>query len=65
MFSLRFLGAQLLGVPRTPQGWDLAELERLLQEHRPRVFFTHPRLHCPTGASAQLAHLHRVVQFRA
>ena len=27
LFSLRFLGARLIGVPRTPQGWDLAALE--------------------------------------
>jgi len=62
LFSLRFAGAQLIGVPRTPQGWDLAALERLIVEHRPRVFFCQPRLQSPTGSVAQLAHLHRVLQ---
>jgi DNA-binding transcriptional MocR family regulator len=62
LFSLRFLGAQLVGVPRTGQGYDLVALEQALQEHRPKVFFTQPRLQSPTGASAQLAHLHRVLQ---
>lgn len=62
LFSLRFAGAQLIGVPRTPQGYDLAALERLIVEHRPKVFFTQPRLQSPTGSTAQLAHLHRVLQ---
>lgn len=62
LFSLRFLGARLIGVPRTPQGYDLAALERLVTVHQPKVFFTQPRLQSPTGSVAQLAHLHRVMQ---
>ena len=62
LFSLRFLGARLVGVPRTPNGYDLQALEQLIQTHRPKVFFTQPRLQSPTGSVAQLAHLHRVVQ---
>ena len=62
LFSLRFLGARLIGVPRTPSGYDLVALERLVIEHQPKVFFTQPRLQSPTGSVAQLAHLHRVVQ---
>jgi DNA-binding transcriptional MocR family regulator len=62
LFSLRFLGARLVGVPRTPMGYDLAALERLIIEHQPKVFFTQPRLQSPTGSIAQLAHLHRVMQ---
>lgn len=62
LFSLRFLGARLIGVPRTPAGYDLAALESLVLEHRPKVFFTQPRLQSPTGSVANLAHLHRVVQ---
>ncbi|HMZ00185.1 MAG TPA: PLP-dependent aminotransferase family protein [Burkholderiaceae bacterium] len=62
LFALRFAGARLIGVPRTPQGWDLPALERLIVEHQPRVFFCQPRLQSPTGSVAQLAHLHRVLQ---
>jgi len=62
LFSLRFLGARLIGVPRTAAGYDLAELERLVVTHQPKVFFTQPRLQSPTGSIAQLAHLHRVMQ---
>lgn len=60
--SLRFLRARLIGAPRTPQGWDLEQLEARIKQHRPKVFFTHPRLQSPTGSTAQLAHLHRVLQ---
>jgi DNA-binding transcriptional MocR family regulator len=62
LFSLRFLGARLVGAPRTPAGYDLDVLEARIVEHRPRVFFTQPRLQSPTGSSAGLAHLHRVLQ---
>lgn len=62
LFSLRFLGAHLIGVPRTGSGYDLAAMERLVIEHKPKVFFTQPRLQSPTGSVAQLAHLHRVMQ---
>jgi DNA-binding transcriptional MocR family regulator len=62
LFSLRFLGARLIGVPRTPAGYDLAALEALVKQHQPKVFFTQPRLQSPTGSVANLAHLHRVVQ---
>jgi len=62
MFMLRFLGAHLVGVPRTPGGYDLAALEALIAEHRPRAFFTQPRLQSPTNSVAPLAHLFRVLQ---
>jgi DNA-binding transcriptional MocR family regulator len=62
LFSLRFQGATLLGVPRTPQGYDLAALERLIVQHRPTVFFTQPRLQSPSGSVATPAQLHRVLQ---
>ncbi len=62
LFCLRFQGARLVGVPRTPGGYDLAALEAALVEHRPRVFFTQPRLQSPTGSVATLAQLHRVLQ---
>lgn len=60
--SLRFMGAELLGVPRTPSGYDLEVLEQLLETHRPKVFFTQPRLQSPTGSCAHISHLHRVLQ---
>ncbi|MDQ3059794.1 MAG: PLP-dependent aminotransferase family protein [Pseudomonadota bacterium] len=62
LFSLRFLGARLIGAPRTPAGYDLEQLEARIIEHRPKVFFTQPRLQSPTGSTAVLSHLHRVLQ---
>lgn len=62
LFSLRFLGARLIGVPRTPGGWDLAKLEARIAEHAPKVLFTQPRLQSPTGSVANLAQLHRLLQ---
>lgn len=60
--ALRQRGAQLLPVPRTAHGYELAALESLLQQVRPRLLFTQPRLHDPTGSVAQLAQLHRLLQ---
>ncbi|MCL4183279.1 MAG: PLP-dependent aminotransferase family protein [Burkholderiaceae bacterium] len=62
MFNLRARGARLLGVPWTPAGPDLQALEKLAAEHRPRAFFTNPRLHNPSGASYAAATAHRVLQ---
>jgi DNA-binding transcriptional MocR family regulator len=62
MFMLRFLGARLVGVPRTPEGYDLAALEALILQHKPRAFFTQPRLQSPTNSVAPLAQLYRVLQ---
>ena len=62
MFMLRFLGARLVGVPRTPGGYDLAALESLLIEHKPRAFFTQPRLQSPTNSVTPLAQLFRLLQ---
>ena len=62
MFMLRILGARLVGVPRTPDGYDLAALEAAVAEHRPKVFFTQPRLQSPSNSVAPLGQLHRLLQ---
>ena len=62
MFMLRFLGARLVGVPRAPSGYDLDALEALINEHRPKAFFTQPRLQSPSNSVATAAQLHRVLQ---
>ena len=62
MFMLRFLGARLVGVPRTPVGYDLEALEVLLAEHGPKVFFTQPRLQSPTNSVTPVAQLYRLLQ---
>ena len=62
MFMLRTLGARVLGVPRTPGGYDLAALESLMVEHRPKAFFTQPRLQSPTNSVTPVAQLFRILQ---
>ncbi|MGJ7497776.1 PLP-dependent aminotransferase family protein [Variovorax sp. RT4R15] len=62
MFMLRFLGVEPIGVPRTPTGYDLPALEALLAIHRPKAFFTQPRLQSPTCSMAALPQLVRLLQ---
>jgi len=54
-------GARLLSVARGPSGVDLAQLELLFAEQRPRLFFMQNTLHNPTGWTAPAANLHRVL----
>lgn len=65
MRLLRSLGAQLLGVPRTPLGYDMQQLQHLITTHRPKVFFTQPRLQSPTCSRVGLAQLHQLLKWAA
>jgi len=55
-------GFRLLPVPRTAEGPDLAVMEALLREHRPRLYVTVSVLHNPTGASLSAASAHQVLR---
>lgn len=59
---LKLLGAKLVGVPWTPLGPDPTAMETLIQEYRPRIFFTNTLLHNPTGACISQAVAYRVLQ---
>ena len=59
---LAFRGFNLIGVPWTEQGPDLAALQQLLETHRPRAFFTNPWLQNPTGASYSVQTAHQVLK---
>jgi DNA-binding transcriptional MocR family regulator len=59
---LQRLGMRLLPVPRGAHGPDLAVLETLCREHRPRLYVTVSVLHNPTGQSLQAATAHRLLQ---
>lgn len=56
------LGMRLLPVPRGPDGPDLAVMEALAREHRPRLYVTVSVLHNPTGALLSLSHAHQLLQ---
>ena len=61
MSMLRIQGARLIGVPRTPDGYDMDALEGVLKTERPKAFFTQPRLQSPTGSRASPAQLHQLL----
>ncbi|EJW15334.1 PLP-dependent aminotransferase family protein [Paenibacillus alvei] len=46
---LRGQGARLIPVEFTPEGYDLEAIERLMKQHRPRMFYMNPTFHNPTG----------------
>lgn len=49
--NLALHGAQVVTLERNAQGLDLQVMERLLIEHRPRLYVTASLLHNPTGHS--------------
>lgn len=56
------LGMRLLPVPRGPNGPDLARMQALVAEHRPRLYVTVSVLHNPTGHTLSLATAHQVLK---
>jgi DNA-binding transcriptional MocR family regulator len=55
-------GMRLLPVPRGADGPDLAVMEALLREHRPRLYVTVSVLHNPTGGSITPAGAHQLLR---
>ena len=60
--ALKSLGAKVVGVPWNADGPDISALEVLIKEHRPKLFFTNPILHNPTGVVISQATAYRVLQ---
>ncbi|SEK62857.1 DNA-binding transcriptional regulator, MocR family, contains an aminotransferase domain [Roseateles sp. YR242] len=60
--KLKFAGATIVGVPRLVDGPDVEALERLVELHRPRLFFTQSVAHNPTGSDITPAKAFRVMQ---
>lgn len=48
---LQNLGMNVIGVKRTPEGVDLAQLEQLLEAYQPKLYITNSVLHNPTSYS--------------
>jgi len=59
--QLRGQHVNLIPIPRTPSGPDLAALEAACRAHRPRAFFTQTLLHNPTGSNTEPAVCHRIL----
>lgn len=60
--KLKLSGANIIGVPREVDGPNLAELERCLVEHRPKLFFTQSVGHNPTGTDTSAFKAYRILQ---
>ncbi|MGH3704779.1 MAG: PLP-dependent aminotransferase family protein [Agromyces sp.] len=48
-------GARIVGVPTTVDGIDLDALDRLAEQHRPKLMYTVPTFQNPTGTSLDVA----------
>jgi DNA-binding transcriptional MocR family regulator len=59
---LRAHRARVVSAPYTPSGPDLAAFERVLTEHRPRLYVTNSAIHNPTGATLAPAVAHRLLK---
>lgn len=55
-------GAQLVGMPYTPDGPDLDALENLVQMWRPKMLVINSVLHNPTGMSLSAAQAFRILK---
>ncbi len=55
-------GMRLLPVPRGADGPDLAIMQRLIEQHRPRMYVTVSVLHNPTGHTLSLAAAHQILK---
>jgi DNA-binding transcriptional MocR family regulator len=60
--NLRLSNVHMLGVPRNPDGPDLATLERFAAEHRPKVYFTQSVMQNPTNTDMSSHVSYRVLQ---
>ncbi len=54
-------GLSLVSVPLDADGLDLAQLERLLATHRPKLVYTIPSFHNPTGRTLNKTRRERLV----
>ncbi len=45
----RALGFQIVGIPMDNQGMQVEKLEKLLQQHHPKLIYSIPNFHNPTG----------------
>jgi DNA-binding transcriptional MocR family regulator len=62
---LRAHQANVIGVPYTPSGPDVAQFEAILAAERPRLYITNSALHNPTGATLSPQTAHRLLSIAA
>jgi 2-aminoadipate transaminase len=54
-------GAKVIGVPLQADGPDIAALEKLLGEHKPRLFYVIPDFQNPSGATCSAAKRKQII----
>jgi len=59
---LRLAGMRIVSVPCRADGLDMAALETVVVQHKPRVVFVNPVLHNPTGATLSMHNAFRLLQ---
>ncbi len=57
----RALGFRIVGVPVDRQGLQVEALEKLLQQHHPKLIYTIPNFHNPTGTCLSGARRHELI----
>ncbi|PWF55020.1 aminotransferase-like domain-containing protein [Massilia glaciei] len=60
--SFAALGAKVVGIPRLPNGPDIAQLAQLAAEHKPRLYVINSVLHNPTSTSLSAAKAFQVLR---
>lgn len=60
--SFSMLGAKIVGIPRLPDGPDIAKLNELAALHRPKLFVINSVLHNPTSTSLSAAKAFQVLK---
>jgi len=58
---MNYLGVKVHGVPMTAEGIDLNELETALRKLKPKLIYSMPTFHNPTGISTSQSHRERLL----
>ena len=61
MELFRTLGFRLVGIPMDNQGMQVEKLEKLLQQHHPKLIYTIPNFHNPTGTCLNSARRRQLI----
>jgi 2-aminoadipate transaminase len=61
----RLYGAHIIGAPTDADGVDVDQLEKLIEEHKPRLVYLIPTFSNPSGATLSLARRLRILEIAA
>jgi GntR family transcriptional regulator/MocR family aminotransferase len=61
MELFRTLGFRIVGIPMDNQGMQVEKLEKLLQQHHPKLIYTIPNFHNPTGTCLNSARRRQLI----